>query len=70
LKRWQSVVAEVAGLFVDDGPFAAAIVVWIGLIALGLHVGGGFRPWLGLLLFAGLSINLIASVVKASKQQL
>jgi hypothetical protein len=68
MKRVQNLASEFAGLFVDDRRFAAMIVAWIGLIAFALHASGGSGPWLGPVLFAGLSINLLASVIRASQQ--
>ena len=68
MKRVKDFASEFAGLFVDDRRFAATIVVWIGLIAFVLRANVGSGPWLGAVLFAGLSINLLASVVRASKQ--
>jgi hypothetical protein len=69
MKRVLGFASEFAGLFVDDRRFAATIVVWIGLVAVALHAGGSSGSWLGPVLFAGLSMNLLASVIRASKQR-
>jgi hypothetical protein len=35
--RWlKTILAEIFGLFVDDGRFAFTIIVWLGVIWLGL----------------------------------
>jgi hypothetical protein len=59
---------ELWGLFVDDGVFAGAIVVW-------LLVGWCLLPRLGLpgglpafLLFAGLAAILVLSALRAARQ--
>ena len=33
----KAIVVEIFGLFVDDGPFALAIPVWLGARSLGSH---------------------------------
>jgi hypothetical protein len=60
---------ELWGLFVDDGVFAAAIVVW-------LAVGGRVLPRLGLpgwlpavLLFAGLAMILVLGAWRATRKR-
>jgi hypothetical protein len=59
---------ELWGLFVDDGVFAGAIVVW-------LVVGGRVLPRLGLpgwfpaiLLFAGLAAILVWGALRAARK--
>jgi hypothetical protein len=67
--QWiQSVAREVWGLFVDDGSFAAAIVVWLAVALLGLRrVPWGVR-WGGVALFAGLAIVLIENVLRYARK--
>ncbi len=59
--------SELAGLFVEDGAFALGIAVWLAL-ALGLAaaavVPAGLR---GYLLFGGLAIVLVTSVVRSAR---
>lgn len=45
-----AIVREVFGLFVDDGSFAVAILVWLALVGLGLPQLGIAAGWDGLLL--------------------
>ena len=62
---WLHAVArEVFGLFVDDGKFALAILLWVVLVALGLSYLAPHSPWAGLLLFAGLALILLQSVLR------
>jgi hypothetical protein len=65
---WVGTVArEVWGLFVDDGWFAAAIVVWVGLGIAVIRVGAG-AWWCGVVLFAGLAGILVESLLRFSGQ--
>ncbi len=66
--RWISVISrEVFGLFVDDGSFAAAILVWLVLVGLGLPRLGIAVAWQGPILFAGLALLLVASATRCAK---
>jgi hypothetical protein len=67
--RWmKTIVQELFGLFIDDGSFALAIVVWIGVLwflaARVLHSA----TWNGAVLFAGLGLILLASTIRRSRQ--
>ncbi len=65
---YRSIVREVVGLFVDDGSFAVAIVVWLVVcVTLLPRVAAGAR-WAGLALFAGLAAILIASVLRFARR--
>jgi hypothetical protein len=62
----RAVVREILGLFVDDGSFAIAILAWLGLCWLALPrlpsaVGG-------LLLFLGLALILLESVLRRARK--
>ena len=61
---WLKIIfQELLGLFVDDGNFAIAILVWLALVWLvlpPLHVPGA---WRAVILFAGLVAILIQSVL-------
>ncbi len=64
----KTAVAELLGLFVDDGIFALAVLAWIlgvGLLLphLGLPPGLG-----GPLLAIGLAAALLASVLRAARR--
>jgi hypothetical protein len=58
----RTIVREVIALFVDDGVFALAIVVWLAVIGVLALQGETVRPWAGLALFAGLAAILAVSV--------
>ncbi len=64
-----TVVREIWGLFVDDGSFAVAIVVWVGLMwvmerRFGLSGGVGAG-----VLFAGLGVILIESLFRFARRR-
>ena len=70
--RWHQVrlLREILGLFVDDGSFAIAILVWLALVVVVLpRVAAGAR-WAGLALFAGLAVILIASVLRFARSRM
>ena len=68
--RWiQSVVREMWGLFVEDGSFATAIVMWLTVVLLGVRrVAWGTR-WGGVALFFGLALVLIENVLRSARRQ-
>ena len=62
------VAKEIYGLFVDDGAFALAIVLWIVLlraVALHAHLAA---PLSGFTLFVGIVILLIGSAIRFSRR--
>lgn len=67
--EWFKVIAsELFGLFVDDVSFAAAIVVWLGIVWI---VSTRFFPdsdCSGVALFAGFGLILLVSTVRRSRQ--
>ena len=67
--RWyRSIAREVVGLFVDDGSFAIAILVWLALVVVVLpRLAAGAR-WAGPALFAGLAAILIESVLRFARR--
>ncbi len=63
----KNIFREVFGLFVDDGSFALAVLVWIGLVwflwqRLHWAIPGG------IVLFVGLGCVLVESVLRFSKR--
>lgn len=69
MKGIQKLFMEIFGLFVDDGPFATAILVWLGLshwYASRIHPPA---PWSGYILFSGLAIIVLVSAVHFSMKQ-
>jgi hypothetical protein len=69
MANWvRSIGRELLGLFVDDGSYAAAILVWVGLAVVALpRLGLGAR-WDGPVLFAGLAAILIQSVLRFARR--
>jgi hypothetical protein len=67
MRLLQSIAREIAGLFVDDGSLAVALLVWMvgGTIALRwLHVG----HWGGPVLAVGLAAVLLENVLRSSRR--
>ncbi len=68
--RWlQSILREILSLFVDDGSFAIAILVWVGLIIFVLPHVTHHANWLAPALFSGLALILIESVLRFSRRR-
>lgn len=67
--QWITGIAkEIFGLFVDDGYFAIAIIVWLGVIwFLSPHILAG-NDWSGAILFAGLGLILLWSAIVRARQ--
>lgn len=67
--RWlRSVVRELWGLFVDDGNFAAGIVLWLAIVLLGLRRFAAGIRWGGVALFAGLALLLVENVLHRARR--
>ena len=63
----KTIFQELIGLFVDDGNFAIAILVWLALVWLvlpPLHVTG---DWRAVILFVGMVAILIESVLRKTR---
>ncbi len=64
----KAIFQELFGLFVDDGNFAIAILIWLALVWLALpplHVAG---VWPAVILSVGLGSILIESVLRRARQ--
>jgi hypothetical protein len=61
-------LAELWGLFVDDGSFAAALVVWV-LLAIFLFPHYLPHRWAGVIFFAGVAAILIENAARSSRRQ-
>jgi hypothetical protein len=66
MPRWLRTIAlELYGLFVDDGLFAAAILLWLALTLIAAHTH--LSPhWRAFALPAGLAAILVESLIRAS----
>jgi hypothetical protein len=65
----RKIAAELFGLFVDDGSFAIAILVWLGVLWLALPHLPINNGWRAIILFAGLAIILVESVLRRARQR-
>ena len=65
----RNIVAELFGLFVDDGSFAVAILVWLGLLWLLLPRLPLDDTWRAVILFFGLAAILLESVMRRARQR-
>ena len=64
----RSIVSELIALFVDDGLFAAGLLVWVAVIGFLLpELGAASALWRSVALFAGLAAILIESVTRRSR---
>jgi len=68
--RWlKTILAEIFGLFVDDISFALAIIIWLGIIRLGLPRLNLAAAWNGAILFAGLATILAGSALRRASRK-
>jgi hypothetical protein len=61
-------MAELLGLFVDDGRLAIAILMWVAFCGLVLQRLPLPRRWSAPMLFAGLIVILVESVVRRARR--
>ena len=67
--RWlKAIVAEIFGLFVDDGAFALAIIGWLAATWLVLPRLNLPAMWAPIILFVGLALILVESATRRSKR--
>ena len=64
----KTTLQEVYGLFVEDGSYALSIIVWLLVAGLLLPRLAVLGIWRGPVLFAGLLVILIESVVRAARK--
>jgi hypothetical protein len=65
----KSIFREIFGLFVDDGSFALAILLWIAVVRWAmprLNIPSGIT---GVILFAGLALILAESATRYSRRK-
>jgi hypothetical protein len=69
MKWLKNIVREIFGLFVDDGSFALAILVWLAIVRWAtphLNIPSGIT---GVILFAGLGLILAESATRYSRRK-
>jgi hypothetical protein len=68
--RWlKTIFGELIGLFIEDGSFAVAIVVWLGLVWFALPRVSLPPVLQGPVLFAGLLAIMLESVLRAARRR-
>jgi ABC-type multidrug transport system permease subunit len=65
----QTTLREIWGLFVDDGVFAAAIVLWLAVVWLLARFYPVLAPWAGWVIFGGLAVILVESLLRYARKQ-
>jgi hypothetical protein len=65
----RSIAREILGLFVDDGSFAIAILVWLGVVVFVLKHVVVRTNWLSTVLFGGLAVILIESILRFARRR-
>ena len=64
----RTIISEAIAIFIDDGAFAAGIVIWLAVVAALARFAPAFGAWDGLLLFAGLATILAESAIRRSRK--
>ena len=64
----KTALREVYGLFVEDGSYALALVVWIVAVALLLPRLPIAAAWRAPILFAGMILILLENVVRSARK--
>jgi membrane protein implicated in regulation of membrane protease activity len=62
----KAAIGEIYGLFVDDGHFALAILVWLLLLWLVVGLLPGLATWGGIVFFLGLVAILLVSARRSA----
>ena len=67
MKCIAEILTELWGLFVEDGSYTLAILLWVGLVGLGrswIIPGGG--AWGGPILFMGLALIIMENITRSA----
>ena len=68
MTRLRLLLRKAYGLFVDDGPFAVAILLWLGTVwAIAPHLVRA-SEWQGIIQFAGLALILVESAARRARR--
>ncbi|MGB9154490.1 MAG: hypothetical protein WCD70_15550 [Alphaproteobacteria bacterium] len=66
---WFKIIfAELVGIFVDDGLFAATLVVWLGVTRLLIVYGPLPESAMPIVFFAGLACILVESAARRARK--
>lgn len=67
--QWiRTILSEIYGLFVDDGSFAIAILIWLTLYWLLVPRIGTLHGVMGPILFVGLAAILVESATRRARR--
>jgi hypothetical protein len=64
----KAAIGEIYGLFVDDGHFALAILVWLLLIWLAVSLLPSLAAWGGIVFFLGLAAILLVNTKQSARR--
>jgi hypothetical protein len=68
MKWLKNIFREIFGLFVDDGSFALAILLWLAIVrGAAPHIPSGITA---IILFAGLALILAESTIRYARRKL
>ncbi len=68
--KWiKNIFREILGLFVDDGAFALAILVWLDLMRWAASHLSGSPAITGIILFTGLALILVESTSRYARRK-
>lgn len=65
----KTIASEVFGLFVEDGSFAVALLLWIALLWVLIHYVAISGVAAAALLFGGLAVVLVESVLRFARSK-
>lgn len=69
MKLLQTIWAELFGLFVDDGSYAVAILVWVVIVSVVLPRAPALAGWRSPLIFVGLAAILLENVFRSVRHR-
>ncbi len=68
--KWiKNIFREIFGLFVDDGSFAIAILIWLAVVRWVMPYLRITHAAIGVILFAGLALILIESTTRYARSK-
>lgn len=68
--KWiKNILREIYGLFVDDGAFALAVLIWVGVVLWTTSHFAFSSAIAAIILFAGLALILIESTTRYARRR-
>jgi hypothetical protein len=68
MRAARAILAEIVGLFVDDGSLALGLVLWCGMVGIGASILPDLVTIGAPILFIGCAAILLASIARPSTQ--